>query len=290
MHDGLDKPPAAVVAWQKKNMKYCMLLLALALFTAGCQKEISGETPQPAPPPVNDRQSLLVKEITDDGLPAPYFHFTYDDSSYVKQVRFADGLLTYDYTYSGGRISKATNIMNGETLTYSYQDQLVHQIESRQSDGTPVWTYLLGYSGNRLASVRYMRIKSAADSIEERRVTFSYDANGNLSTYKDYWRNNAGVLALSRTFIYSDYDNGLNVDGFYLYKNFFENLLFLPGIRLQQNNPRQVDILGSENDYRITYTYTYQDQRPLAKTGTMVQTRGNGAGQPVQLHSSYSYY
>ncbi|HEX2607221.1 MAG TPA: hypothetical protein VHK91_07570, partial [Flavisolibacter sp.] len=100
----------------------------------------------------------------------------------------------------------------------------------------------------------------------------------------------SGKLTPSRTLSFSNYDKGTNVDGFYVFKTFFEDVLYLPGIRFQVNNPGLVSIDGAENDYTIRYTYTYRNSLPMERQGTMVQTSGKGKGFRMALHTRYSYY
>ena len=72
-------------------------------------------------------------------------------------------------------------------------------------------------------------------------------------------------------------------------KEFFDTYLFLPQVKLQKNNPLKQQITGVQNDYEITYTYDFQNNLPVKKTGIMTQTRGSrqradaANNQPVQL-------
>ena len=153
-----------------------------------------------------------------------------------------------------------------------------------------LWSYNMSYEGSRLRELTLYRFLTPADSVAERKVELFYSTSGNLSSYKDYWRNGSGMLTLSTTFVFSEYDNGTNVDDFYLFKNFFEDVLFLPQVKIQRNNPGLVQIKGAENDYEIRYNYTYQNGLPIQKQGVFRQTRGSGSGGTTNLLTTFSYY
>jgi hypothetical protein len=66
--------------------------------------------------------------------------------------------------------------------------------------------------------------------------------------------------------------------------------LYLPGIKLQVNNPRNLLITGPQNDYEISYTWQYQNGVPVSKQTKVIKVRGNQAGQEITASTSYSYY
>ena len=77
----------------------------------------------------------------------------------------------------------------------------------------------------------------------------------------------------------------------YNLKDFFDDVLFLPQVKLQKNNPRRVMMTGLENDYELVNTYEYNSKKlPLKKTTRMKQVRGTGSGQELILTDHYSYY
>ena len=118
----------------------------------------------------------------------------------------------------------------------------------------------------------------------------TYQADGNLSTIESYFDITGGALSLEKTDRFSNYDNKTNVDDFYLVKEFFDTYLFLPQVKLQKNNPLKQQITGVQNDYEITYTYDFQNNLPVRKTGLMKQTRGSGSGQTLQITNQFNYY
>lgn len=268
------------------NRPLTILLLGFTLAVTACKKE---RVPVPAPPPAgDDRSAVLLKDIVEVSLPSPYFHFSYNDSGYVKEIGFADGFFYYDVFYESKRVSLLQNRIDNSRLDYSYVNGKVARI-AKSNGGKISWTYPLSYQNNQLKEVNWYR-HEAGDSVLERKVVLFYGTDENLSSYEDYWRNGSGELKRSRTFVYSNYDKGTNVDDFCLFKNFFEDVLFLPGVKLQKNNPGLVHILGDQNDYEISYSYTYKNDLPIEKTGRMKQTRGESGNKEVKLTTLYSYY
>lgn len=262
-----------------------LFLIFSAIFSA-CKKE-TAIIPSTVPTR-DDRVSILLKDVVEDKLPSPYFHFNYNDPGYVTDVSFADGLVHYDVGYENKRVAFLKNRIDNSRLDYAYADGRVAYIKNSK-DGQAFWSYTLVYKEDQLKEIKYYRHQSI-DSVLERKVQLFYGTDGNLSSYNDYWNTNEGQLKLSRRFVFSDYDDGSNVDDFYLFKNFFDDFLFLPGLKLQKNNPDKVQIFGDQNDYEIQYSYTYQGRLPVQKQGKFKQTRGGGEGKELLLVSRYAYY
>jgi hypothetical protein len=82
------------------------------------------------------------------------------------------------------------------------------------------------------------------------------------------------------------------VDGFGLIHNdFFDHVVLLPDVRLQQGNPARETFTGGAVNYRFDYTYTYDDhQRPLTKGGTATILTGPDSGRTIPLSTVFSYY
>jgi hypothetical protein len=256
---------------------------------AACKKDKdASQQPPPPPPSFDDRATVFLKDVVESGLPSPYFHFSYNDSGYVTNISFADGFFDYDVNYNNRRVAFMLNKKNNARLDYFYTNGRVSSID-QVLNGEKLWSYKMTYAQNRLAQVRWLRFPIAGDSVVERKIELFYGTDGNLSEYKDYRPDNGNGLKLSRTFQFSQYDGATNVDDFYVFKNFFEDVIFLPGVKLQKNNPRLVRILGEQNDFEITYTYNYRDNKPILKNGIFKQTRGGGSGE-TSLVTSYTYY
>ncbi|RYZ23190.1 MAG: hypothetical protein EOO16_05975 [Chitinophagaceae bacterium] len=278
-------------------MRQSLLLLIVATTTlfASCRKDaalpVAGTaTPLPPAAPLyeDDHRSVRLREVHEQGMPGPYFHFDYDSAGFVTAIDYAAGFLRYTVGYANKRINKLTNRFDSSVLRYAYQNGLVTAIHKVDSTGQPEWDYRFAYTEGRLVRMEWVRKSAGAEQLE-RRAELSYGSDGNLASWNDFRRVN-GNLELSRTYTYSDYDNQTNVDDFYLTKSFFEDVLFLPRVRLQRNNPRRVLITGAVNDFEIDYTYTYFGALPLSRSGVMRQVRGNGSAPALNTLSTYSYY
>jgi hypothetical protein len=117
-----------------------------------------------------------------------------------------------------------------------------------------------------------------------------YYPDGNLEQYDDYNSINGGDITLTNSVKFTGYDQGINVDDFYLLKNFWDDLLFLPQVKLQKNNPAHVTMTGINIDYTIDYLYQYNaDKLPTQNYNTITVTRGSGAGQQYTGTDRFSY-
>ena len=148
------------------------------------------------------------------------------------------------------------------------------------------------YDGKKLIGVERQRLLSSAAFVDKT-MTLAYNADGSLSDLTEHHPAIAGVqdeVTLNDHF--EQYDIGLNVDGFsLLHSEFFDHLVLLPQVVLQLGNPRLVTRTGDGLNYRVAYTYTYDDRgRPLTKIGDLTITNGETAGQHVQTSSVFSYY
>jgi hypothetical protein len=240
---------------------------------------------------MDDTASVLLKDVIVTGLPSPYYRFEYDADKYVTEINFADGFNIYELEYSNKKLSKMTNSRIGNQLLYTYSSGNVSLITELTSFDQVVWKYRMAYNNNnQLTEIRWYQFNGGTDSILFRKVLLAYSSDGNLSSRDDYRLETGNVLAWSSNTKYLDYDNGINVDGFAVFKDFFESLIFLPAVKIQKNNHRTEIITGTQNDYRITYTYEYSNGLPVTENGTMIQTRGNGNGQPFLFTNHFSYY
>lgn len=268
-----------------------ILVIIICLLFVACKKEALNSPAIAAPQ--DDRRDVLLRDIVIQNLPSPYYHFEYDDHQFITGISFASNLFVYQLTYTSGRLSKMGNSFNGNELVYTYQSGNVNSIQEVSGfTGSRLWLYTFDYSStNRLQEVRWYQFDAAGtDSMLFRKVIFVYHADGNLAAYDDY-RNFGESLNLVQHVAFSDYDDGLNTDDFGLFKDFFENLLMLPRVRLQYNNPRNSIITGMFNDYAITYEYQYDSKnRPVSKRTDMHQTRGSDSGARNAYVTNYTYY
>ncbi len=126
-----------------------------------------------------------------------------------------------------------------------------------------------------------------------RTMSLSYGTDGNLSDLTEHYTAIPGVQT-EATFTdhYEQYDTGINVDGFgLLHDEFFDHLVLLPQVQLQRNNPARVTRSGDGLNYRVEYSYMYDDKnRPLAKAGDIALLNGPSAGQHIASNSAFTYY
>jgi hypothetical protein len=272
------------------SRRLAMLVVTLAAFA--CRSDTMATAPTSPPPPA---ASVLLKDIVIPLLPSPYYHFEYDTSGRVQAVSFASGLTMYDVTYDGDRIAELRNniIVNHDRLVYSYDNVgRVSMIRYVDSQGVTFTNVFFSYEGQRLAGVERDR-RVDGGFIIDKTMAFAYYSDGNLMDLTEHRPPIAGVQdeATSVTH-FEQYDAGTNVDAFgLLHGEFFDHLVFLPGVQLQKSNPRRETRTGDGPNYRVDYTYAYDDRnRPLSKNGDLVILNGADAGKHFQTTSIFSYY
>jgi len=272
--------------------KYFILFLAVIISAfISCKK--ANNTPQPQQPaiPVDDARTVLLKDVMAQSLPNPYFHFTYDSLHYVKQINFASGLNIYNVEYENKRVKKMTSIISNNSILYSYSNNQVSEInEFSGRTGNKVLSYRLSYnSSNQLIEVLWFEFSDNSNGNLYKKAVLTYQADDNLASI-DHYSISAGQLSWTSRDQFSNYDDKTNVDDFYLLEDFFDTYLFLPRVKLQKNNPLKQQINTIQNDYDISYTYKYENNLPVQKTGMLKQTRGAGSGQSLQITDLFNYY
>ena len=279
------------------SLKHCFTAL-LALIFLGCHKQ-SPEQPQPSPDPANELPIVKLKDMIEEGLPSPYYHFDYSNTGYISNIVFASGLSFYDLTYSNGKI--ATMLMNKDLPANTKKDKLVYNYENGDLQGVSVFDKngllyrkcLLSFSPARqlLQLDWYVTIDNTS-FLKEQSVRFSYYPGGNLKTI-DYQVFAVGPqVAATYQDLFEDYDAKLNADGFTLLhlEPFFLDLMWLPSVHLQMNNPRRMIHTAGEQSYTIDYSYTYDDEnRPVKKSGDFHYTAGENAGKHVSTQTIFTY-
>lgn len=263
-------------------------LAIIAALTACSNDRISAPPPPPPPAPV------LLKDVVYDRLPSPYYHFEYDDAGKVNKASFASGAATYSITYQDNRIHDiAVGPGAGDRLFYNYDDAgNVVAIRDRNAAGANVQLWFFTYSGKQLISVERDRAVPGG-LIIDLTMGFLYDTNGNLLEMGQHYPAIDGVQTEQTLIdVFERYDDKVNVDDFdLLHPGFFDQLILLPGIKLQLNNPGRIVHLGDGPHYSIDYTYTYNDKnRPLTRSGTLLYVTGPNAGQSFTVGAAYSYY
>jgi hypothetical protein len=275
---------------------YFPLVVMLLSISIGCKKYNDPLPPEqpPLPLPNDDIRTVLLKDIDAQSLPGPYYHFTYDNLHYVKQISFASGFAVYDVEYKNKRVSMMTNRINDNVFIYHYSNTQVTEINEFSGPIlNKTFSYRLSYnSSNQLSQVNWVFFSSNGAQDTVKKEVLTYFPTGNLAAMDHYYSTAPGQpLELSSREEFSDYDNQLNVDDFSVLKHdFFAAYLFLPQVRLQKNNPRRQHIISAENEYEIIYSYQYQNGLPISKTGIVTQKRGIVIEAPKTVSTQFSYY
>jgi|SRR6266496_2190847 len=268
-----------------------LLLFITATIVLSCKKEkqtIDSPSPLPQPP------TVLIKDVEIAHLPSPFYHFEYNASGEVTFVSYASDLLRYDVSYNGDKISEMRNniLVNKDRLQYFYDNAgRVNAITYADSTGLVYTRINLTYDGPKLIKLE-REIKMGAAFIVDKIITMTYYADGNLLDITVHRPAIAGQNESTVNDRYEQYDNKINAQGFsLLHDEFFDHFVFLPAAQLQKNNPGRETRTGDGTNYKVDYTYTYDDRgAPLARSGDFVYTSGPDTGQHFQLSSTYTYY
>jgi hypothetical protein len=262
------------------------------VFSCKKEKSLAIQTPPPPPPP--PPSLVLLKDIAIPGLPSPYYHFEYSDAGKITVASFASDFKRYEVDYADGRISEMKNNIGGlvERLQYVYDNSgKVIAVNCFDLTGVVSLKFFLTYDGQQLIKVERQR-KLGSAFVVNKTMTFSYYADGNLKEIIDHRPAINGQVESTTRDQFVQYDNKVNVDGFSLLHNdFFDQLVLLPGVQLQKNNPGTEIFISDGTSYQVSYTYTYNsNDLPLTKTGNATVTAGTGVGQTFQTNSEFTYY
>lgn len=273
-------------------MRYKYLLaVVISIVLLCCKRNKIDDKPSP---PAQPKPLVLLKEIAIPFLPSPYYHFEYDSLDRVNFVSFASDLTRYDVVYQGDNIREMRNniLVNKDRLQYFYDNNgRVSNINYADSNGIVFTRVFLTYEGTRLTKLE-REVKSAAGFILDKRMIFSYYADGNLMEVSTHRPMINGSSEQNSTDRYQLYDNKLNVDDFQLlHSEFFDHFVYLPKLQLQKNNERMIIHTGDNADYQIEYSYIYDSNNaPLQKKGNGKWLSGPMTGQSFDFKYFYSYY
>jgi len=277
-------------------MRYNFLLLLIAsAIVFSCRKE-KGAIDQP---PVVQQQdppapTVFLKEIIIPNLPSPYYHFEYNAEGKTIVSSFASDLIRNDVIYSGNKIQEMRNNLafGSDTLRYLYDNAgRVASIIIIDPTGRLYIKVFLTYEGQQLVKLERWRLLGA-NFMLNKTMTLSYYADGNLREIIDHRPAVNGQVESTAFDRFEDYDDKVNVDGFALIHNdFFDQVILLPGVRIQKNNPHKEIVTGDGTNYVVEYTYLYNDNKaPVTKTGNLTFTNGANAGTSFETQSMFSYY
>lgn len=271
-----------------------LLFVTVVIVLFSCKKE-NETTTHSTPPPDPPIPVMLLKSIVIPNLPSPYYFFEYDTTGRITLASFASGLNTYAVTHDQNRIINMLNNTGASPglLEYFYNDKgQVNRITYKDPLGILQMRFSFSYDYGMLVKVERER-RAGSDLVLNKIITMTYYADSNLQeiTYHypkiDGFQNEASV-----TDRFEHYDNKINVDDFSLLHNdFFDQLVLLPGVKLQKNNPGREIQTGDGDNLAVTYAYTYNDKLfPLTKAGEITVTSGTHAGEIFQTNSVYTYY
>jgi len=267
--------------------KYLLLLIASAILFS-CKKEKPPIDPPPPPP------TVLIKDVVLSHLPSPFYHFEYNAAGKATFISYASDLFRYDVIYDGDKISEMRNniIVNKDRLQYFYDNAgRVNTVKYADSTGLVYAIINLTYDGPKL--IKFEREKKlSGDFIVDKTITMSYHPDGNLL---DLTIHRPAIVGQNESTIidrYEQYDNKINAEGFsLLHDEFFDHFVFLPQVQLQKNNPGKQTHTGDGDNFKVDYTYIYNDRMaPLTRSGDFVYTSGPNTGQRFPLSSEYTYY
>ncbi len=270
--------------------KYLLILIISFVFIS-CKKEKQYNPPTSVPPV--HVPPVLLKEVTIPLLPSPYYHIEYHTAGRATFISFASGFRMYDVVYSSGRISemRSNSVDDKDRLQYSYHNAgRVSNINYADSNGIVYTKIMLTYDGEKLNKLERER-KAANGFLVDKTMTFFYSGDGNFREVIENRPPFNGAPELSSIDQFEQYDNKLYVDGFDLLHNeFFDHLVYLPGVVLQKNNPGKITHTGTDINYVISYSYIYNDKNaPLQKIGTGTWLSGSKIGQSFDSDFFFSY-
>jgi len=266
-----------------------LLACSLAAALPACRDDAGITNPLPIPPPV-----ALLKDILNSNLPSPYYHFEYDEAYRVRLASFAADARVYDVAWQGSRITKLTNTVGArDTLNYLYNDAgRVGAINYTDANGRVYATVALTYDGTQLAKLE-RKVRLGGALVTDKTMTFSYYADGNVSDIVVQRPAIAGIQDATATTDHFDrYDTNINVDGFaLLHDEFNDQLILLPAVQLQKGNPAREVFTSAAQSFTADYAWTYDGKRrPLTRSGTVDLTSGPNKGQQFHSQSTFSYY
>ncbi len=265
-----------------------LLLLILITLMISCHKEPSD---QPTPPGAT---SLKLKDLNGRNLPSPFYHFEYDDSGKIKLAGYSSGLRNYSVNYNDSHIESMENTadLSHTRLEYEYSNGDLLAVRVKDKDGVTLRHCIFTFSSSH--QLQQMDWDVADDNVGfylEQTMTFSYYADGNVMEIVTHNYPVGPQAEATYTDRFENYDDHANADGFALLHTTPHELVLIPGLKFQVNNPRRNIHTGDGINFEINYSYTYDSKgRPTVKTGDVKFTNGTNAGQHFQSQSTFSYY
>jgi hypothetical protein len=256
----------------------------IAISFCACKKDKDKHNPHSP----TDAQKIRLKEVAVQGLPSPYFNYSYDADNFITSLGHESGHYQYKIEYKNGRVNRMINntLINKDTLMYHYTGQQVTRIDILEPGKGKIEETALFYDNdNKLTEVTWRKVTAASIF---KRLIFHYNEHKNMSRCEVYYDLGVTGMQKTNTYIYEGFDDKVNLTSNYVLKEL--HYLFLPALQLQHNNPISYRLLGVDNDLEFSNTYQYSDSLPVLKTTLIKQTRGTGAGMERIGRTWYSYY
>ena len=257
--------------------------------TIACHKD---PVTQPQSPDVTTE--LKVKDITEKNLPSPYYHFEYDDSGNITIAGFQSNLRRYDVNYNGNEIESMENTDPAHKirLEYEYMNGDPFVVRVKDENGVTIRHCILSFSpSHQLQQMDWDIAEGTVGFLQEQTLTFSYYPDGNVMQITTHNYAVGAQTGSTYTDTFENYDDHLNPDGFSLLHTINHELILMPGLKFQINNPRRVFRTGNGVNYEIDYTYTFDPKgRPVVKTGDLKFNSGPDTGKHFETQSTFSYY
>ena len=218
-------------------------------------------TPQPDTPPANPTPppvttNSLLKQLGTK-------HFRYDAQNRLVELSYSDQAhLGYTVGYEGNKPVRLNFKTGGNYLIYTYEGDKVVEAVRYYGENLVNYRYKLEYSGNKLVkktTMSYARSSEGILGIE----AYRYDANGNLTEISVAWSTSNKPEDMGRPMVirWGSYDSKPNP------APYAESDLYLPGVKLFENNPGYRD--------EELFTYTYHESGMPKQRSTRLQSHPN---------------
>ncbi|MBF8962120.1 hypothetical protein I0P70_02585 [Pontibacter sp. FD36] len=200
-------------------------------------------TPPTTTPPNNQGQPPVTTNSLLKQLGTRVFR--YDAQNRLVELSYTDQHWHgYTVIWEGNKPVRL-NFKGGEHyLLYTYEGDKVIEAITYSRDQQPIYHYTYAYEGDRL--VKEVNISYATSAEGRLHVTdYKYDGNGNLTELVQAWSTDSKAENLGRpvTIAWGAYDDKPNP------LPYVQSTMFLPGVKLFQNNP------GFRDEELYTYSY-----------------------------------
>lgn len=245
----------------KPNLLVLLAGLSLSVLTfSSCDKEDvlpatpsipPTGTPSTTPPPATT--SSLLKQFGTRS-------FRYDAQNRLVELSYSDQQ-THGYTviWEGSKPVRLNFKGGSHYMLYTYTGDKVTEAVTYSGAHEPIYRYAFEYSGDKLVKETNL---SYATSSEGRLhiIDYTYDANGNLTDLTQAWSSSSRTEDLGNPvkILWGRYDNKPNP------LPYIQSNLFLPGVKLFENNP-------GFRDEEI-YTYSYHESGMPEQRSTKLQS------------------